>query len=190
MSTLNTSAEARRDLAVQGMWTPARQGYQAWTTPPDACSGTIALASGRLYLSALDIDDEFAGAAVDYYVSVVATTPTADQCLVGLYDADGVLVASADAVTAFGEVGTHSLSLTGITITPQSYRFAILFNGSTGPQIPRSATGAGGPGFTNLGLSAGGYRAAYQDSKTALPDPISYSANSAYVPLLAAIRSA
>ncbi|RKN61864.1 hypothetical protein D7231_31830 [Streptomyces klenkii] len=187
MGVLSKAASGRENLGVQGMPTPARQGYQTWTTAPDTCSTTLTLAAGRLYLSRLPVDEPFAATALDYYVSVAATSPTSGQCFVALFDADGEVVASKDAVADFGSTGVQTLTLAG-TLTRQHYRFGILFNGSTGPQIPRSAGAAGGPAFANINLSAGDYRASYVEPHTSLPNPVSYGTGTAYIPLFAAVR--
>lgn len=176
-----------RILSALNQWTPPKQGYLAWTTPPDACSSTIALASGRLYLSLLSLDQTTAVTALDYYVSVAASNPTTGQCFVAVLDPSGNVLFSKDAVSDFSSVGPHTLNLSG-TLGPGT-RAGMLFVGTTGPQIGRAAAGTGGPGFTNMGISsAASYRAGYIDSLTAVPNPVTLSSQNPYVPLLAAVR--
>ncbi|NGO68521.1 hypothetical protein [Streptomyces boncukensis] len=188
MSSISTASEARALLKLQGLRTPSRQGYQAWSTNPDSCSTVLTLSAGRLYLEALAVDEDFHPTAIDYYVSSTASSPTADQCLVGLYGPSGTLLASE--TTLFDSTGVVSLDLSAVgELAEGLYRVAFLFNGSTGPQIPRASQSAGGPGLTNIGLSVGDYRAAYNgSSNTSLPDPIDFTANTAYIPLFCAIR--
>ena len=187
MSVLPAAGEARRSLEIQGQWSPYRQGYRSMTTPTDACSTTLTLATGRLYLAKLVVDHRFAPAALDYYVSVAATTPTAGQCFAVLFDAAGAVVASKDAVTDFGSAGVKSLTLAG-ELSDQDYRFGLLFNGTTGPQIPRSTAATGGPTFFNANLAAAEYRGSYVDGQTSVPSPVAYASATAYIPLWAAIR--
>lgn len=187
LADLASAATARASLGLQGRASPARHGYHAWTTDPDSCSTTLTLVGGRLYLSSLYVDAAAAATAVDYYVAAAATSPTAEQCFAVLLDADGAIVASKDAVADFGAPGTKTLTFSSPLAVAQ-YRFGLLFNGTTGPQIPRSMAATGGPTFGNLNLAAGAYRAGYLDGLTAIPTPVTYASATAYVPLLAAIR--
>ncbi|MDT0306114.1 hypothetical protein RM780_03945 [Streptomyces sp. DSM 44917] len=170
-------------------WAPARQGYTAWTLNPDSCSTTLALQPGRLYLSGLYLPAALTPAALDWYVSVAATSPTAGQCWIGLYSAAGARLAQAAAETDMGSAGAKTLPLSAGELPAGLYWAAILFNGTTGPQIPRGAAATGGPALTNMNLPATAYRAAYNgDANTALPATLTPGSNTPYVPLFAAIR--
>ncbi|MDT0306855.1 hypothetical protein RM780_07745 [Streptomyces sp. DSM 44917] len=170
-------------------WAPARQGYTAWSINPDSCSTTLALQSGRLYLSGLYLPAALTPAALDWYVSVAATSPTAGQCWIGLYSAAGTRLAQAAAETDMSSAGAKTLPLSVGALASGLYWAAVLFNGGTGPQIPRGTGTSGGPALTNIGLTPETYRAAYNgDANAALPAPITPGSNSAYVPLFAAIR--
>ncbi|WP_326808191.1 collagen-like protein [Streptomyces sp. NBC_01775] len=178
-----TPGAAGRDAA----WPPQRQNYAAWSINPDACSTALTLPTNRLFLAGLQLDSTLNATALDWFVSVAATGATGGQCWTGLYSQAGVLLASAAAATPMVTVGVQSMPLS-LSLPSGMYWAALLFNGTTGPQIPRGAQATGGPALTNIGLGAIAYRAAFQDGHTVLPSPLVPANHQPYVPLFVAIK--
>jgi hypothetical protein len=161
-------------------------GYLGWTFDPIATSGsaTNALVSGTIYVAKLAWKKTAAISNIDIAVSANGATPTAGQCLASVIRADGTQIG----IT--GDIGTlltsgsagrvQALPLSAPTAAEPGglgiYLWAaILFVGTTGPQIARAASQVGPT--VNANVSGASTRAGTNGTgQTALPSPMTMSA--------------
>lgn len=154
---------------------PPDQGMVAWAYDPAQAVNTAnnALASGVLTLIKVRLSAPATVASVLLQVTTGGSGLTAGQCLAGLYDSTGALVAStADQAAAWASTGVKTMALTAaagrsLTLLPAGiYYVALLAVGTTMPTLVR----ASGQAAINAGLVAGAYRfGTYGTAQTALP---------------------
>jgi hypothetical protein len=138
-------------------------------TPEAASTTSAALTAGIVYLVRLYVHDARTLSRVGFNIVAGATTPTTGQCLAGIYDAAGNLIgSSADQSAVWTSTGSKNMTVTAVTslaVEPAYFYAGILFNGTTGPTVSRSA-GLGT--FLQTGGSGTNY-GRYGTAQTALP---------------------
>lgn len=160
-------------------FTPADHGLITWTDPPSSITGAgYSLAAGQVYLSKVKVTGRATRVSnLWVYVTTAGTALTAGQNHIGLYDASGTLLVSADATAALGSTGAKTIAIAPQTLPIGSYYVAVLANG-TGTQ-PSIAGGAGNTGVTNVGLTTAASRFLNTGpGNTALPASLSLGAQS------------
>jgi hypothetical protein len=166
--------------AVQTLSTPAGQGLKGWTFDPMMISSSgSAPAAGVVVLSAIQVYSSFTSTNFYWSVATLGSGLTASQNFVGLFDSGGNLVWSVGVDANATSTGLKTETM-AIAITPGKYWGAALFNGTTPPALARCGAVAGSTAAINLNLTGSGLKSATNGSaRTALPNPITLSANAA-----------
>jgi hypothetical protein len=155
---------------------------KAWNYDPAATSNSTLTTNGTVYLAQITLRYAQTISNLLVGVSTAATSPTANQSFLGLYDSTGALVAS----TAAGAIDTALASsglLTGTVQTPYAaaagtYWVAFLNNAGTAATLAR----ASGSSLTiaNAGAAAASLRFAVNGTgRTTLASPITPGSNTA-----------
>ncbi|WP_405769347.1 hypothetical protein OG539_32900 [Actinacidiphila glaucinigra] len=180
----------RSTSAVFGQVHPARHGLKAWTWPPTEGSTAATATSGTLFLAEFTPAESFTTSFLHWHVSVTGVTATAGQNWVGIYAADGTLLASAGVdADVTSAAGARKTALAAALTAGQSYWAAFLFNAATAPQLARGGTATAGSSLTNINLTASTLRfASNGTSRTALPSPLVPASNVAGSAYFAAVE--
>ncbi|KND38477.1 hypothetical protein [Streptomyces acidiscabies] len=137
---------------------PGDLGMKAWAYDPASISVGQNLTDGTIYLSALYIRKSTTVTGLVYFEWNAATTPTAGQSWIGLYNSAGTKLIDAALDSAVTSIGVKNIAVTQQTLTPGLYWVALLFNGTgTGTDAQGGAcNGTGGTQiFSGQGLSSG-----------------------------------
>jgi Pectate lyase superfamily protein len=162
------------------LWHPVDMGFVAWNYDPVGTTNSTLTVNGTVYLAQLQIRYATTISKLSVGVSTAATTVTANQNFLGLYNASGTRVA----VTAAGAIDTGLTSsgiLTASVVTPYAaaagmYWVAFVNNASTAATLSR-ASGAN-LSIANGGLSAAAFRYAVNGTtQTSLPSSITPASN-------------
>lgn len=163
-----------------GEFLPADFGFLAWAYDPTVTINQTATVNGTLYLARLILRSAQTISTLWTSIAQGATTPTANQNFLGLYDASGVR----QAVTAAGAIDAATAStgpLSQAVVTPFAapagkYWLAALFNAATPCQLARAS---GFQSTPNAGTSGASLRWAVNGTGlTALPSSITPASNS------------
>lgn len=156
---------------------PADHGLIAWTMDPWVATSSQISINGSLYLAAVFLRQASTISTVWWTTVVVAATPTAGQNYVGLYAANGTLLASAGIDADLTSVGVRSKAVTPVSCPAGRYWVAFLFNAATAPTLARGGGVSSGANAANLG--AADLRAAVNGTgRTSLPSTITPASNS------------
>lgn len=146
---------------------PADRGYAAWNFPLQYAPGGTALGTaGTLYLSRIRRVPAQTISNIHCFVNVIGSSLTSGQCFAALFTAAGSNVAvTADQATAWASIGVKTMALAAPYANPSVADLYVgaWFNGTTGPQLWRMATGFSGA-IPNVGLSAPNLQAATADT--------------------------
>ncbi len=161
-----------------GIFTPRDQGMVAWSLDPAEVRTGFLTVNGTVYLVGVKVARAADITKLFWSVSTAGATPTAGQNEVGLYNAAGVKLVSANVDAAVSSVGGKSTTVASTPVTPGLYWLGMVFNASTAPTI--GIAGSVSASITSLGLSAAGYRFATNGTgATALPASITPGSNTA-----------
>lgn len=161
-------------------WQASDLSLKAWTYDPVNTSNTTLTVSGTVYLAQLKLRYAQTITNLLVGVSTAATTPTANQNFLGLYDSTGALVASTAAGAIDAALASSGL-LTGAVQTPYaaaagSYWVAFLNNAATPATIARGSGSA--LGIANAGLTGANMRFAVNGTgRTTLASSITVGSN-------------
>lgn len=159
---------------------PDDQNLLTWTYDPMYGVNNALTVSGTLYLLKVLLRKVATITTVTVGLTTQATTPTANQNFLGLYDSAGNRVAST-AAGAIDAATTSAGPLTGTMASPYAapigaYWVALLFNAATPPTVMRASGQSAGT--IDAGLAAAGFRFAVNGAGlTALPASITPSSN-------------
>lgn len=143
------------EVAAIGSPGPADHGWAAWAYDPAIPVNNTVMTAGTVSLSGNFLRAPRLISTLWCGVNTVGSGLTAGQNFVGLYGADGTLLGSASADTAFTGAGTRSVTLaTPVACPAGMYWVALLANGTTPPALIRS----GGVAIWNGNLSAAASR--------------------------------
>lgn len=163
-----------------GSYQPSDLSFLSWTYDPATTSNSTLTTNGTVYLARVVLRFAQTITNLSVGISTAATTPTANQSFLGLYDSTGTRVA----VTAAGAIDTALASsgiLTQAVVTPYAagagvYWVAFVNNAATAATLAR----ASGSSLTiaNGGASAANLRFAVNGTtQTSLPASITPSSN-------------
>lgn len=163
-----------------GEYLPSDPGFIAWTYDPSGTTNSTLTVSGTVYLARVPV--RFAQTISKLSIGIVtgASTVTANQNFLGLYNSSGTLVAS----TAAGSIDA-SITSAGILTASTSSSFSAsagfywvaFLNNATTPATLARASGAS-LSIANGGANAGNFRYAVNGTtQTSLPTPITPGSN-------------
>ena len=169
------------DLSISGS-SPATplstdQGIAAWAYDPLFTSNSTTITGGTVYLAAVRVRSNVTITKAQYIVNTAATTPTAGQSFVGIYNFSGTLLNATNIDSNLG-TGLQTVTLSASqALSAGSYWVALVANAATPPAICRA--GAQQLTALNAGLAASAYRFATNGtSQTSLPASITPASNS------------
>lgn len=163
-----------------GQWTPQNQGLIAWSMDPSQAANPLALPGGSIIFIGLQIAANVTANNIVLPIGTAGATLTADQNLVGLYDAAGNRVAiSADQSANWLSNGIKTIPfLVPADLTPGVYYAAVLSVGTTPITITRETNLA--IGTINVGLTAATARVAELAGQTTLPASVTPSSRTLF----------
>lgn len=152
---------------------PTDHGMIAWPYDPSAAASTTALATaGTVYLVKVHVPVASSVTNIITQVTTAGSTLTAGQCFAGIYQGGTLLGTTADQATAWASTGVKTMALAGgpIAVAAGDVYIAFVFNGTTGPTLPRG----NGNALINAGLTAANSRYATADTgvTTTLPSTL------------------
>jgi hypothetical protein len=136
-----------------GDFSPQDHGLESWTHDPFAAASSASAVNGTMYVVKLMVRRAVTIDTLWWVVSTGATTPTAAQNWIGLYNSSGTKLTDTDISTASGSGGTKSTAITAQVLSPGFYWVAFLFNAATPPVLLRGSSFESSPSI-NLGTSA------------------------------------
>lgn len=137
--------------------TPYDHGLNSWTHDPGEAGAGVSVVNGTMYVLKQLLRRPAPIDTLWWIVTNGATTPTAGQNWIGVYDSAGTRLAQLDIGAASATAGTKPSAITAQILQPGFYWVALLFNAATPPQLNRAGTGESGP---NINLAAADRRAA------------------------------
>lgn len=160
---LKASSISVSSTSVAPDWEPSDHGYLGWTFDPLLVNSSVSSITGRLVLTRVNLRSAQSISNVLLYYDTAGTTLTAGQCLAGVYNSSGVLVAqTADQSTAWSTAGNfgliNAIPLTGapFSVGPGFIWVATLAVGTTTPLFGKfNAKASSLPNGTSAGASPG-----------------------------------
>lgn len=154
--------------------TPSLHGFLGWSIDPAAATAYCSPSAQKMYLNRVPWSTT---RTVTNIIGVVLTAGSSlVNCLIGIYDASGNLLAACpDQATSWNSGGVKTMALTTPTSIPGTNGYvyvAYIINSGTFSNLwPAAGLGAT---TTNMGLPANTYRSAnnYLGPKTSLPATI------------------
>lgn len=175
------SFDGTADIGIPSM-SGGFYGWKSWVFDPILITNALNLTTaGVIYLTRLPWPSTDTITNIITRVDTQGSALTTGQCFAGIYDSSGNLVAATgDQSTAWSSTGIKTMELVGGPYSvsgggPTGFIYvAYLFNGTTGPTIPRGTpTSAVG---NNFGLPVGSYRtASILSGRTSLPSSLTLS---------------
>lgn len=164
-----------------GQDTPAAHGIAGWAYDPALAVNSTGPAPGTLYLVRVNIAAAVTATRLYWWIANTASSPTAGQNWVGLYDSTGTLLASAGIDGVQGSAGLKTTTIPGQSLTAGAfYWVGLLFNGPVPPTLTRASGWTGVGQAASVGLTAAQYRFAINGTgRTTLPATLTPSANTA-----------
>ncbi|GGS96998.1 collagen-like triple helix repeat-containing protein [Streptomyces violaceus] len=162
-----------------GQATPATHGVASWCYDPALAVNSTSMSNGTPYLTRLDIAASVNVTKIYWWVGNSGSSPVSGQNQVGLYDASGVLLASANVDAAVSSAALKTTTIPAQALTAGSfYWVAMVFNASVAPTLTRASGWTGVATAANLGLVAATYRFATNGTgRTSLPSSITPASN-------------
>jgi parallel beta-helix repeat protein len=154
-------------------------GLIAWTCDPYSMPGSASTPTlGTLLMNAVFVDRTATASNISFFIGTAAVTPTSGQNFAMVIDSNGTVKGSVEITTAIGGTGLKTVTLSStFTVTPGMYWLALLFNGTTGPQLLR--TGVNNIAPLNLNRTSANLRCCTSGSAlTAVPASITPGSNS------------
>jgi len=162
-----------------GQDTPAAHGIAGWAYDPALAVNSTGMAAGTLYLVRINVAANVTATRLYWWIANTASSPTAGQNWVGLYDSAGTLLASAGIDGVQGSAGLKTTTIPAQSLAGGSfYWVGLLFNGPVPPNLTRASGWTGVGEAASVGLSPAAYRFAVNGSgRTSMPATITPSAN-------------
>lgn len=153
---------------------PADHGLAGWAFDPSLINNSSTAVSGTLYLTKILVRSAITVSSVWWSVVTAATSPTAGQNWVGLYDSSGNRLAQTGVDAVVTTTGAKQTALSA-SLSPGFVWAALLFNATTGPMV---GAGSNFQSIPNIGLAAAGLRWAVNGTgRTSLPATITPASN-------------
>lgn len=171
-----------------GQATPAAHGLTSWAFDPAICTGSQLLTNGTVYVVKMHVSNATTITKLYWQINAVATTPTAGQNEIGIYDSLGAKLASTNVDSVVLSTGLIVTTISSLALVPNTYYWVgMVFNAATAPTLGKGTSTGGG--LVNAGLSGATLRfATAATAQTVLPSSFTPSAlTAANIPLWAAI---
>lgn len=132
---------------------PDDHGLMAWTYDPSFASTAQSPVIGTVYLMAVYLRKPMTITRCWFMTGTAATTPTASQNWIGLYNSSGTLLSSGNADSAVTIANTpRSVNLAAAqTVGAGMYWVGMVFNAATNAQVLRGNGAFSGTNNVNLG---------------------------------------
>lgn len=158
---------------------PADHGVAAWCYDPALAVNSTQLTGGTLYLVRVNLAAAVAVTKIYWWAANQASTITAGQNFVGLYNAAGTLLTSTNVDAVLGTAGLKTTTISSQSLTAGTfYWIGLLFNATIPPTLTRASGWSGVNVAANMGLAAGALRFATNGTgRTALPSTITPASN-------------
>lgn len=155
--------------------TPGDHGFITWSHDPSLTVTSQAPTAGSIYLVGVFIRRTQSATKIWFANGAAATSITAGQSFVGIYNSAGTLQASAGIDTQIqASANAQSATISSTSLTPAMYWIAILVNYSGGLTLMRGSNG----GHTNANLATASLRFAINGTtQTSLPSSITPASN-------------
>lgn len=169
-------------FAQSGAPQPSDHGLIAWSSDPASASAAVSVSSGVMYLVAVYLRAPCTVSKVWYGVAAAAVTPTATESNIGFYSQAGTLLGSANIDAAMTPGSTPEGVSLGSPVTVSTaglYYVGFEIVAATQPTFYcANASVVGDRLLSSVNLSGSTLRYATNGaSKTALPSPVTTSAN-------------
>lgn len=158
---------------------PSDHGLAAWSYDPTVAVTTLTPVLGTVYLSALYIRQQVTISKLWFLLGTAATTPTAGQSWIGLYNSSGTVLSTAalDSIIT-GSNSPKSATLTAAqTVAAGTYWVGIVVNASVAPVIYK--TNMPFLGFADVNQTAASFRYAINGTAQTTLNNITPSSNTA-----------
>lgn len=162
-----------------GVDTPAAHGIAGWAYDPALAVNSTGPTPGTLYLVRVNIAADMTVTRLYWWIANTASSPTAGQNWVGLYNSAGTLLGSAGIDGVQGSAGLKTTTIPGQALVAGAfYWVGLLFNGPVPPTLTRASGWTGVGEAASVGLPAAQYRFAINGTgRTSLPATLTPSAN-------------
>ena len=162
-----------------GQDTPAAHGLAAWAYDPALAVNSSGPAPGTLYLVRVNVAANVTATKLYWWIANVASSPTAGQNHIGLYDSTGTLLTSVGIDGVQGAAGLKTTTIPGQNLVAGAfYWVGLLFNGPVPPTLTRASGWTGVGEAASVGLPPAQYRFATNGTgRTTMPATITPSAN-------------
>jgi hypothetical protein len=163
-----------------GVWHPFDLGFLAWAYDPATATNSTLTVNGTVYLTRVILRSAQTVSKLSVGITTAASSVTANESFLGLYNSSGTLVASTSAGT-LDTLITSAGILTASVSTPYAapvgdYWVAFLNNATTAATLARSSGAS--LSIANGGAAASAYRFAVNGTtQTTLPSPITPGSN-------------
>lgn len=162
-----------------GMDTPSAHQIAAWCYDPIAAVNGSLTDNGVLYLVRVNIAAAVSATKIYWWIGERGTSPVAGQNEVGLYNANGTLLAAANVDADVSSAGLKATTIVAQALAAGAfYWVGLLLNAPSPPTLTRASGWTGVDDAANLNLSAATSRFATNGSgRTALPSSITPGSN-------------
>lgn len=135
---------------------PRTHGLVAWTFDPAQAGGNLALTNGAQYLQAIYPSRTVDITTIWFYVSTAAGAATSGECLFGIVDSSGNLLASVDVSALLTSTGLKQATISSTLLTAGNFYWIVaMANCSGSPStVTLRATSLSNIALANAGLAA------------------------------------
>lgn len=158
---------------------PSDHGLAAWAYDPTVAVTTLTPVLGTVYLSAVYIRQQTTISKCWFLLGTSATTPTAGQSWIGLYNSSGTVLstASLDSIITGSNTPKSATLTTPQTVAAGTYWVGMVFNAAAAPVIYK--TNMPFLGFADINQTAASFRYAINGTTQTALNNITPSSNSA-----------
>lgn len=169
-------------------WQPDDHNLMAWAYEPQQMTGSTVLTSGTITLSGLVLRQSVTVNNIYWEIQTVASTITAGQNFIGLYNSAGTRLVTVNIDAAITSTGLKTTATGALNLSAGRYWVAWVMNATTPAALGRGGALAGAADTANVGLTAATMRfATNAAAQTSLPASITPASNTAAISFWSAI---
>ncbi|MFE4254293.1 hypothetical protein ACFRU3_33290 [Streptomyces sp. NPDC056910] len=139
MTAVRSSAFPRSYPVPGNMALPQDHGLEAWTVDPAYASGSTLLTNGTQYFAAIYVRNTVTITKLHYLVATGATTPTAGQNWIGIYNSRGTRLQQSGIDAKIASAGPQEATIASLQLTPGVYWIGLLCNAATAVTLARAS---------------------------------------------------